>query len=57
MIGSTKEGVIFGLDAQTGKVQWKHKIGNSLINTVTVTDNRQVVFSASSGEIGVLKFK
>lgn len=57
VIGSTKEGVIFGLDAQTGRICWQHKIGNSLINTVTVTDDQRVVFSATSGEVGVLKFK
>ena len=34
VFGSTKEGLIFALEAKTGKVLWKHKIGNSLISTV-----------------------
>lgn len=42
MFGSTKEGLIFALEAQTGKVLWKHKIGNSLISTVVPLNGRQV---------------
>ena len=34
VFGSTKEGLIFALEAATGKVLWKHKTGNSLISTV-----------------------
>lgn len=34
VFSSTKEGLIFALEASTGQVLWKHKIGNSLINTV-----------------------
>ena len=29
LYGSTKEGLLFALEAKTGKVIWKHKIGNS----------------------------
>ena len=32
--GSTKNGIVFALDARTGKLLWKHKKGDSLINTV-----------------------
>ena len=31
VFGSTKEGLIFALEAATGKVLWKHKTGNSLM--------------------------
>ena len=34
MYGSTKEGLLFALEAKTGKIIWKHKIGNSLINII-----------------------
>ena len=53
--GSTKEGLIFALEAKTGKVLWKHKIGNSLISTVTPLNGYQVLFTATSGEAGLLK--
>lgn len=53
--GSTKNGVIFALDAMTGKVLWQHKIGNSLVNTVTPIGKRRVLFTTVGGEIGMLK--
>lgn len=54
MFGSTKEGLIFALEPRTGKVLWKHKIGNSLISTVVPLNARQVLFTATSGEVGLL---
>ena len=54
VFSSTKEGLIFALDAVTGKVLWKHKIGNSLINTVIPIDGHQVLFTATSGEVGLI---
>lgn len=55
--GSTKEGLVFALEAKTGKVLWKHKIGNSLISTVVPLNKREVLFTATSGEVGLLKTK
>lgn len=55
VFGSTKEGLIFALKPQTGEVLWKHKIGNSLISTVVPLSDRQVLFTATSGETGLLK--
>ena len=57
VFGSTKEGLIFALEAATGKVLWKHKTGNSLISTVVPLDNNRVLFTATSGETVMLKFK
>ena len=57
MFGSTKEGLIFALEAQTGKVLWKHKIGNSLISTIVPLNGYQVLFTATSGEVGLLKVR
>ena len=57
MYGSTKEGLIFALNAQTGEVIWKHKIGNSLINTVVPLNKKEVLFTATSGEVGLLRMK
>lgn len=57
VFGSTKEGLIFALEAATGEVLWKHQTGNSLISTVVPLDNNRVLFTATSGETGMLKFK
>jgi len=55
--GSTKEGLLFALEAKTGKIIWKHKIGNSLINTVVPLNGREVLFTATSGEVGIIKWR
>ena len=55
--GSTKEGLLFALEAKTGKIIWKHKIGNSLINTVLPQNGREVLFTATSGEVGIIKWR
>ena len=55
VFGSTKNGLIFAVDSQTGKVLWKHKVGNSLINTVLPIDKKRVLFTAASGEAGMIE--
>ena len=55
--GSTKEGLLFALEAKTGKIIWKHRIGNSLINTVVPLNGREVLFTATSGEVGLIRMK
>ena len=57
VFGSTKEGLIFALEAKTGKVLWKHKIGNSLISTVVLLSGNRILFTATGGKAGLLKFK
>lgn len=57
VFGSTKEGLIFALEAKTGKVLWKHKIGNSLISAVVPLSGNRILFTATGGEAGLLKFK
>lgn len=55
MFGSTKEGLIFALEGSTGRLLWKHKVGNSLINTIVPISGREILFTATSGEVGLLK--
>lgn len=47
--GSTKNGLTFALDAFTGDVIWKYKIGNSLINTVVPIGNGRVLLTSAEG--------
>ena len=54
VFGSTKNGLIFAVDSQTGKVLWKHKVGNSLVNTVLPIDKKRLLFTATSGEVGLI---
>jgi outer membrane protein assembly factor BamB len=57
VFGSTQSGIMFGLDAYSGNVLWKHKVGNSLINTLVPLNRNQVLFTASGGEIGLLEWQ
>lgn len=57
VFGSTKNGLMFGLEAKTGKVLWKHKVGNSLISTVVPLSKDKVLFTATGGEVGLLHIK
>ena len=53
----TKEGLIFALDGKTGNILWKHKIGNSLMSTVVPISGKKVLFTSTSGEVGLLETK
>lgn len=57
VFGSTVQGLLFALEAKTGRVLWKHKVGNSLINTVLPLSSHELLFTATSGEIGLLRIK
>lgn len=57
VFGSTKNGLMFGLEAKTGKVLWKHKVGNALISTVVPLSNSKMLFTATGGEVGLLEIK
>lgn len=48
---STKNGLLLGMDAQTGKVLWRHKIGNSILNTPLPLSNKECIFTSSEGTI------
>ena len=48
---STKNGLVYALDARTGNVQWVHKVGVTIVNTVVPLDNRRVVATDLDGQI------
>jgi outer membrane protein assembly factor BamB/predicted phosphodiesterase len=51
----TKNGLIIAFDEKSGKLKWKHKTGNTVINTVTPIDGNTVLFSNMDGEVVLLK--
>lgn len=48
---STKNGLLLGMDAKTGEVLWRHKIGNSILNTPLPLSNKECIFTSSEGTI------
>lgn len=51
VVFGTKNGLLHAIDATTGAVLWRHKIGNSVINTVTMLSERDILVSSSEGTI------
>jgi outer membrane protein assembly factor BamB/predicted MPP superfamily phosphohydrolase len=51
----TKNGVLFSLDGQTGKVNWQHRIGVGVINTVVPLSATQVLATDFGGSVVLLQ--
>lgn len=54
---STKNGLLLGLDAKTGTVLFRHKIGNSILNTPLPLSGTECIFTSSEGTITYIKAK
>ncbi len=52
--GGTCSGLVYALDAKSGKLKWKYKIGNSLVNTVLPLSAKEVAVTSSDGTIAIL---
>jgi outer membrane protein assembly factor BamB len=50
----TRNGVVYSIDPKTQKVNWTYKIDNSMVNTVQVLQNGQVVAATMDGKIVLL---
>ena len=54
---STKNGLLLGVDAQNGNVMWRHKIGNSILNTPLPLSRTECIFTSSEGTITYIRVK
>ena len=54
---TTKNGLVIALDALTGEIQWRHKIGNSLLTTPCTIEGKNVVVASSDGTIACLRMR
>jgi outer membrane protein assembly factor BamB len=50
----TKNGLLLALDAATGAVKWKHRVGVALLNTVTPLSGREVVVTDLDGRVSLV---
>ncbi|MCW3089571.1 MAG: metallophosphoesterase [Ferruginibacter sp.] len=50
----TKSGVVYCINPATQKVEWAHKIDNSMVNTVKVLDKNTVVATTMDGKLVTL---
>jgi len=52
---STKNGLLLGMDAKTGTVLWRHKIGNSILNTPLPLSKKECIFTSSEGTVTYIR--
>lgn len=57
IVFGTKNGLLHGIDAATGKVVWRHKIGNSVLNTVYQLSGDACVVSSSDGTVTYIEVR
>lgn len=57
VFGSTKNGIIFAIEGKTGKLLWKHKIGNSIINTLWPLNGKECIYTSGEGLVGRLRYE
>lgn len=53
----TKNGVVYSIDPAQRKINWKYKIDNSMVNTVSVPGKNSVIASTMDGKVAVIKMK
>ena len=53
--GGTVKGLVYAIDAATGSLLWRHRVGNSLVNTVTPLGKGRLLYTSSDGRIGLLE--
>ncbi len=54
--GGTVRGLVYAVDAQTGRLLWRHRVGSSLVNTVVPLARRRVLYTSSDGGVGLLEW-
>ncbi|RZK48281.1 MAG: metallophosphoesterase [Pedobacter sp.] len=55
VIFGTKNGVVYAFSKDSKEVLWKHKIDNSMINTVHALDDKNIIVSTMDGKVVYLK--
>ena len=50
----TKNGLLLALDAATGEIKWKHRVGAALLNTVTPLSAREVAVTDLDGRVSLV---
>lgn len=51
----TRSGVVYAIDPIGKKVEWAHKIDNSMVNTVQVLDKKRVIAATMDGKVSLLR--
>jgi outer membrane protein assembly factor BamB/predicted phosphodiesterase len=52
---ATKNGMIYCLDSETGKILWQHKITNGFVNTITPISKAKIITTDFDGKVNLIK--
>jgi outer membrane protein assembly factor BamB/predicted phosphodiesterase len=50
----TKNGLLLALDAATGEIKWRHRVGAALLNTATPVSGREVAVTDFDGRVSLI---
>lgn len=53
----TRNGVVYSLDSRTRKVNWKYKIDNSMVNTIRLIGDNQLIAATMDGKVVLLRWE
>ena len=56
LLFGTKNGVVYCINPETKEIVWKHKIDNSMVNTVNVIDEHSLLAATMDGKIVWLSY-
>lgn len=56
LVFGTKNGLLHGVDAADGTVLWRHKIGNSVLNTVCPLPDNKCLVSSTEGTVTLIQY-
>ena len=53
----TRNGVVYSIDPETEKINWKFKIDHSMVNTIRIIDDGKLLASTMDGKVVLLNWK
>lgn len=53
--GSTHQGLIYALEGKSGRLLWRHKVSNGLVNTVLPLGKGKILYTDTDGRVGLLE--
>lgn len=53
----TRNGVVYSINSSTKEVIWKHKIDNSMVNTIKLLGKKKLVATTMDGKVALLTWK
>jgi outer membrane protein assembly factor BamB/predicted phosphodiesterase len=57
LLFGTKNGVVYAVDPTLKKVNWAHKLDNSMVNTVRPIGKKKVLIASMDGKLALLRYK